>query len=98
MRLSQTRQHAPQSPKALGWKIATFGLERLQPAADYIAGSSAVWNAYCEWCTERNEVPLAFAVFQEELDKVARAAGIQVQQSGGHILFQDVRIAKETPA
>lgn len=84
--------------EALGWKVATFGLERLAPEKDYVAGSSAIWDAYCSWCKGRKEVPLAFAVFHAEFDKVARAAGIRAKQVGGHILYQDTRLVKETSA
>ncbi len=76
----------------LGWKVGTFALERLEPADGCAVGSNAVWEAYCAWCAGRQQVPLAFAVFHAEFEKVAEAVGIDRRQIGAHVSYQGVGV------
>lgn len=78
--------------ETLGWQVATFAADRLSPDDRSGAGSSAIWESYCGWCRERNAVPLAFAVFHAEFEKVAQAAGIMRRQVGAHVHYEGVRL------
>lgn len=78
--------------ETLGWEVATFALEYLVPDDRCAAGSSAVWETYIHWCSQRRAVPLAFAVFNREFAKAAEAAGIVNRQVGAHVNFDGVRI------
>lgn len=80
----------------LGWQVATFALEQLRPDKDCRVGSSAVWDVYCRWCAAKHRVPLAFAVFHAEFDKIADAAGIVRRQSGAHVHYDGVRFEGES--
>lgn len=76
----------------LGWQVATFAHEWLNPDDKSRTGSSAIWEAYVTWCQNKNAVPLAFAVFHAEFDKVAEAVGIQRRQVGAHVNYEGVRL------
>ncbi len=78
--------------EGLGWQVATFAVERLSPDDRSGAGSSAIWNAYVDWCRTRKAVPLAFAVFHGEFEKVAEATGIVRRQVGAHVNYVGVKI------
>lgn len=82
----------------LGWEVATFAAERLAPDETRDAGSSAIWEAYVNWCRHRHAVPLAFAVFHAEFDKVAEMVGIKRRQVGAHVNFEGVRIESTVAA
>ncbi len=81
-----------QSDVWLGWQIGVFALERIRPEVGSGAGSSAVWETYRKWCEEKKAVPLAFAVFHEEFEKVAEAAGIVRRQVGAHVMYEGVAL------
>lgn len=76
----------------LGWQVATFALERISPDEKSGAGSGAIWESYCSWCDARKAVPLAFAVFHAEFDKVAEAVGILRRQVGAHVLYDGIKL------
>lgn len=78
--------------ETLGWQVATFAADRLTPDEKSGAGSSAVWEAYVQWCRDKNAVPLAFAVFHVEFSKVADAVGIVRRQVGAHVNYEALRI------
>lgn len=80
------------SDVGLGWQIGVFALERIKPEDGSGAGSSAVWESYRKWCEDKKVVPLAFAVFHEEFEKVAEAAGIVRQQVGAHVMYEGVAL------
>lgn len=80
------------NPETLGWQVATFASERLAPDDKSDTGSSAVWEAYVNWCRDHNAVPLAFAVFHAEFDMIAEIVGITRRQTGAHVTYQGVRI------
>lgn len=84
--------------ETLGWQVATFAIACLDPDDKSGVGSSAVWQAYCQWCRARNAVPLAFAVFHGEFETVAEAAGIARRQVGAHVNFEGVRIVSGVAA
>lgn len=78
--------------EALGWEVATFAADRLAPADRSAVGSSIIWDTYCTWCRDRNAVPLAFAVFHAEFEKIAGMVGITRRQTGAHVHYEGVRI------
>jgi hypothetical protein len=78
--------------ETLGWQVATFAADRLTPDEKSGAGSSAVWEAYVQWCRDKNAVPLAFAVFHTEFSKVAESVGIVRRQVGAHVNYEGLRI------
>lgn len=79
----------------LGWKVATFVLERFAPGDGHAIGSSAVWEAYFRWCAAQRVVPLAFAVFHAEFEKVVAAAGITRRQIGAHVFYEGLHVKGE---
>lgn len=82
----------------LGWQVATFAADRLHPDEYSCVGSSAVWEAYLAWCRERHAVPLAFAVFHNEFEKVAEAVGMKRRQVGAHVNYDGVRVESTVTA
>lgn len=76
----------------LGWEIGTFAVERIASEDGSAAGSSAVWESYCNWCASRKAVPLAFAVFYAEFDGIAEATGIVRRQVGAHVSYEGIRL------
>lgn len=83
-----------ESEEVLGWQVGMFAVERLSPDEKSGAGSSAIWECYRDWCAERKLVPLAFAVFHAEFEKVAEAAGIGRRQVGAHVAFEGLRLER----
>ncbi|HEX2842150.1 hypothetical protein [Hyphomicrobium sp.] len=84
-----------ESKDTLGWQVGVFALERISPEPNSGAGSSAIWESYCNWCEGRNAVPLAFSVFHAEFDKVAEATGIVRRQVGAHVLYEGIALGTE---
>ena len=90
-----TGEASPESLNGIGWQVGVFAFDRLRPDERSEAGTSAIWQAYCAWCQQKNVVPLAFAVFHAEFEKVAAAAGIDRRQVGAHVHYTNVRIESE---
>lgn len=79
----------------LGWRLATFALERLDPIANGLTTQTEVWGAYCIWCAVRNEEPIAVAFFDREFAQLAEAAGIERVQIGANVYFPGVALKGE---
>ncbi len=79
--------------EGVGWRVAGYAVERLVPVEDSRITSVDVWLDYQRWCESGDMVPLAEAVFLEELDTVMREAGIGRQQVGAHVSYAHVGFA-----
>jgi len=79
-------------PTGMGWRLATFASERLEPQAEGLATQSEIWEAYLAWCAARKEEPIAVVCFDREFTEVAEAAGIERVQYGANVIYRDVAV------
>ncbi len=78
----------------VGWRVGAFALDVLEPAAGSVLTSTALWDAYKQWCGEAKKVPLALPVFLSRFEEIAADAGIPRKQKGGHVAFHDTAVKK----
>lgn len=83
-------------PTGIGWRLATFALERLEPKANCLFTLSEAWDAYCGWCASREEEPMAIAFFDREFGRLARETGIERIQNGANVYFLHVVLKGRT--
>lgn len=78
----------------VGWRVGVFALDVLEPVAGSVLTSTALWDAYKQWCREGKKMPLALPAFLERFEDIAAEAGIPRKQKGGHVAYHDTAVKK----
>ncbi len=78
-------------PQSLGWCLATFLLESVEPTNNGSFGSAELFQHYRRWCAAKHLVPYLEAEFVEQIGKLAAEAQIPLKQSGANVVLMGVR-------
>jgi hypothetical protein len=81
-------------PEWVGWRLATFALDTIEPVPGKKTTATAIWRAYLDWCRAGKRVPLAMPVFATRFDDLADEVGIVRWQNGAHVLYRDLALKK----
>lgn len=95
------KEALPEAPKPepteLGWRLATFALDTLHPDPKQMVTITEVWTAYAAWCASNSFVPIAYAIFVQEFERLANETGMRRYQSGANLVFPGVALNGTTP-
>jgi len=78
--------------EGVGWQLASFVADSLEPSVGQQVTSTDLWRAYCDWCRGRHRVPIAEGIFAESILELSRTIGLADHWRGGNVYFSDVQI------
>lgn len=78
--------------EGVGWQLASFVADALEPSQGQQITSTDVWRAYCDWCRGRHRIPMAESIFAECFLELSKTIGLSEHWRGGNVCFSDVQI------